>query len=731
MVSPSGEADLPPSLAGSPLREGGRVLAYVRFDHGAESGLDALRASGAKILDVSRRYQTVTVAARPGDLPEIAETAHVANVAPVHPPIVSGAESAGPGTSAITRCFGAATSEGDVQLNAMAAREGFEFDGNGVTVGILSDSFNRDTAAGTRAPADVASGDLPGKGNPCGFTTPVQVVDDSEANGGDEGRAMAQIVHDLAPGTKIAFASAFHGELSFAENIKKLAEEGAAVIADDVFYLEEPFFQDGPIAVAINEVVEGGTPFVEGGTTYFSAAGNNNLIDGKGRDIASWEAPEFRDSHGCPPAVVALSEEIETEEGVGKGLNPDHCMDFDPGPASDDTFGITVSRGETLVVDLQWEEPLAGVNSDIDAFLLGPKGEPVAASIEDNASPSGTHRPLEIVEWENDTGAAAHVELAINRFSGGDPRLKFALIENGGGVTATEYPESSEGDTVGPTIFGHSGAASAISVAAAPFFDSEEPEEYSSRGPLAHYFGPATGTTPAAPLGSPEVIAKPDLTATDGGANTFFGPCVAHTRRFFGTSAAAPHAAAVAALALQAEPAATPAELKEALTDSASPVGLFSPDAIGAGLVDAPEAIADLTSVPFPGGAQFAQPAPQNCGFPATPEYRPSPPSPPAGKEPVTTQPETRRPRTFFRRRPGRTIRTPGRSARVLLRFGSDEADVSYVCRIDGGLFRRCPERLVRRFGVGSHVVLAVARDAAGNDDRTPAAVRFKVKHVG
>lgn len=725
MVSRSGESGLSSPLSGSVLRDGNRLIAYVRFDHGAASGVDALRAAGAKVLDVSRRYQTVTVAAKPGELGEIAAAARVANVAPVHPPIVASTGAAGPIASAITRCFGAATSEGDSQLNAMAAREGFELDGDGVTVGILSDSFNRDGAADTHAAEDVASGDLPGKGNPCGFTTPVQVVDDGEANGEDEGRAMAQIVHDLAPGANIAFASAFGGELSFAENIKKLEEEGAAVIADDVFYPEEPFFQDGPIAVAVNEAVAAGS-------AYFSAAGNDNLIDGQGRNIASWEAPEFRDSLSCPGAIVALSEKIEEEEGVGKGLNPSHCMDFDPGPGKDDTFGITVAKGETLVADLQWAEPFAGVGTDLDAFLLGPQGEPVASSIEDNASASGTQKPVEVVEWENDSGAVAHVQLVINRFSGGDPRLKFALLENGGGVIATEYPESSGGDVVGPTIFGHSGAASAVSVGAAPFFDGEEPEEYSSRGPVAHYFGPVTGTTPAAPLEPAEVLAKPDITATDGGADTFFGSCVAHTWRFFGTSAAAPHAAAVAALELQREPAATPAKVREAMVESASPVGAFAPDAVGAGLVDAPEAIAKLTSVPFPGGTQFTPPAPQNCGFAPAPETGPPPPaSPPPTNEPIVAEAHRRRPRTLFRQRPGRVVRTDGSSARVVFRFGSDQAGVSFTCRIDGGLFRPCPERLARRFGLGSHVVLVVAQDAAGDADRSPAAFRFKVKHVG
>jgi hypothetical protein len=66
-----------------------------------------------------------------------------------------------------------------------------------------------------------------------------------------------------------------------------------------------------------------------------------------------------------------------------------------------------------------------------------------------------------------------------------------------------------------------------------------------------------------------------------------------------------------------------------------------------------------------------------------------------------------------------------------VLRFDSDLADVSYACRIDGGFFRPCPERLVRRFSLGAHSVLVVARNAAGDADRTPAAFRFKVKHVG
>ena len=111
---------------------------------------------------------------------------------------------------------------------------------------------------------------------------------------------MAQIVHDLAPGAAIDFATAEGGEVVFAEHIKDLASAGADVIVDDVAYFGEPFFQDGPVAVALDEVAAEGV-------TYLSAAGNDNLEDAQGHDIASWETPEFRDSAGCPRELEAAA----------------------------------------------------------------------------------------------------------------------------------------------------------------------------------------------------------------------------------------------------------------------------------------------------------------------------------------------------------------------------------------------------------------------------------------
>ncbi|MCZ6535155.1 MAG: hypothetical protein O6914_04180, partial [Chloroflexi bacterium] len=141
---------------------------------------------------------------------------------------------------------GLVTSQGDVGMRADIARAASGVDGTGVTVGTLSDSFDCLGGAGT----DVASGDLPSgivvleefQGCPFPFAT-------------DEGRAMMQLIHDVAPGAAQAFHSATNGPAAFAEGIEELATLGGAdVIVDDVIYLAETMFQDGIIAQAVDTV---------------------------------------------------------------------------------------------------------------------------------------------------------------------------------------------------------------------------------------------------------------------------------------------------------------------------------------------------------------------------------------------------------------------------------------------------------------------------------------------
>ena len=771
-ASPEQQAEglgLPASGPASLLRRGDRVLADVRFGSGAAAAVGDLRAAGAGIVHLGRRYQTVTVAVRPASLRALDAVPRAEGVTEILAPFVAAAG-----------CTGTAVSEGDAQLNATGARASFGVDGGGVTVGILSDSFDQDPAAVTHAAGDVAAGDLPGPGNPCGHPAPVNVLEnfvpeEAGETPGDEGRAMAQIVHDLAPASPLAFASAFNGELGFAANIRRLAASpalggaGAEVIVDDVGYFAEPFFQDGPVAVAAGEVAATGA-------SYFSAAGNSNLIDAGGNDISSWEAPAFRDSGGCPAALA-----------VAAGLVGPACMDFDPGPGGDDTFGITVAKGATLIADLQWAQPWNGVSTDLDAFLLDSSGDPLEGEDDDGNkflvgeyadNVGATQRPVEVFPWKNDTGAAVEVQLVVNRCAGAcnpaasaaaAPRLKLALLQNGGGVTATEYPESSGGDVVGPTVFGHAGASGAIAVGAIPFNDSGKAEPYSSRGPVTHYFGPVVGAVPAAPI-APQTIPKPDLAATDCGVTSFFASfsIAESVWRFCGTSAAAPHAAAVAALMRAANPGASVAQVRSALASTASPVGSLGPEVVGAGLVNAYAAVDALALPPRVTITQAPEPLSRNrrptirfvanrpvaftCEVDGSAQPCDSPFPVPreladgnhgvavratdvsgrvGGTGVVSFTVDTRSPRTFFAKRPPKLIRTQRRRVRASFRFGSNEPGVAFICKVDRDLLRYCPSRISRRFDEGRHVVVVKARDAVGNVDASPAVFKFQVKRVG
>lgn len=547
---------------GSLLQKDGRYVVQIRVDSLDRGTRARLAAAGATVVGTHPEYRTVTALVALEALESVAAAPGVEHVSEVLEPMVgrdddrSGARD---DATTSTPC-GSVTSEGDTQLKADQARTTFGVDGTGVRVGVLSDSYDNLGGAAT----DVSTGDLPGPGNPCGRTTPVSVLSDLASGGADEGRAMLQLVHDLAPGSPLSYHTAFNGDLDFAQGIRDLRDAGADVIVDDVTYFNEPFYQDGPIAAAVTDVVSSGV-------SYFSSAANNNMIVG-GKNVGSWEAPAYRPIP-CP---------------AGLPWYEASCMDFDPGAGTDNAFAFTLTPGQRLRLDLQWAEPWNGVATDLDMYLLDSTNTVVAQSEETNAT---TQMPFEFFNFTNSSGATQNYRLAIGRYAGtATPRLKFVILSNGGSVAATEYPDSTGGDVVGPTIFGHNGGESGISTAAVPFDNGSTVETFSSRGPVRHLFAPVTGDAAAPPLASPLVLARPNLAATDGGLTTFFGG----GNRFYGTSAAAPHAGGVAALVLDQNPALTPAQVATALTSTAGPVGPFGPSAVGAGRIDA---LAAVTSV--------------------------------------------------------------------------------------------------------------------------------------
>jgi hypothetical protein len=453
-----------------------------------------------------------------------------------------------------TTSAGTVTSQGDRAMRADVARSAFGVSGAGVKVGVLSDSFN---CLGGAA-ADVASGDL----------SPVAVLQEMPGCGGatDEGRAMLQIVHDVAPGASLSFATAFTGQAGFANNILNLAAAGAGVIVDDVIYFAEPMFQDGIVAQAVDIVVASGV-------SYFSSAGN------QGR-------------------AAYQSAFVNSGINLGStGTNQIHVVptflahDFDPGPGVDVFQTVTFPTGSTSI-SFQWNDPFAsvsgppGAQTNLDIAVLDMAGNFLFGRFDLNVGAD----PVEILAVSN-SGAPAQAQLAIGKVAGPDPSvMKYVALRST--FVVNQYATGSG------TIYGHANALGAEAVGAAAAFDTPELgvsppvlESFSSRGTT-----PILRTLSGAPTFDARTH-KPGIVAPDGGNTTFFG---ADTTRdpdtlpnFFGTSAAAPHAAAVAALLLQAVPGLAPAEVYAALEDTAIDMAApgFDNDT-GSGLIQADAALA-------------------------------------------------------------------------------------------------------------------------------------------
>ena len=183
---------------------------------------------------------------------------------------------------------GSQSSEGDIAHLAFAARAAFGATGAGVKIGVLSDGV-------ANLAASQATGDL----------GPVTVLP-GQTGTGDEGTAMLEIVHDLAPGAQLFFATAINGIQSFADNIRALRLAGCDIIVDDVFYFVETPFQDGQTSLVGNTfggvVTQAVNEVTADGALYFSSAGNGgNLNAGSS---STWEG-DFADGGPTSAPVPA------------------------------------------------------------------------------------------------------------------------------------------------------------------------------------------------------------------------------------------------------------------------------------------------------------------------------------------------------------------------------------------------------------------------------------------
>ncbi|MGI4757248.1 MAG: S8 family peptidase [Janthinobacterium lividum] len=400
--------------------------------------------------------------------------------------------------------------------------------GAGIKVGVLSDS-----AYPARVAALIASGDLPADT----VVLPGQ-AGPSDNSGEDEGAAMMEIVHDMAPGAKLFFASAFNSEDSFAANIRTLRYTyGCDIIVDDISYFDEPAFQDGEIAQAVNDVTASGA-------LYFSSAANSgNLSSGTS---GTWEG-DFTSSTTSPTIIT-------TREGKAVALNNFSTTGT---PQAYDTLTSAASSG----IWLHWSDPTGAAVNDYDLFVTNAAGTSITGFSIDRQD--GTGDPLEYVYTGGTLASGSRIYVA--QYSGAARALHID----------TERATLSIG-TSGAT-FGHNAGASTFSAAAVywnaarrgpiPFTGgSTNPDEsFSSDGPRKIFYNPdGTPITPNNFLfatSGGRTLTKPDAAGADGvsTATPGFLP-------FFGTSAAAPHLAGIAALVKSANPSLTNTQIRSIMT---------------------------------------------------------------------------------------------------------------------------------------------------------------------
>ena len=529
--------------------EDARIIVYVRLDGSvpAETVKKSLVALDASVTSehVARRADgrdgLLAVHLPLDEAVAAAKTPGVFSVLTAHRP---------------RRRIGRVTSQGVAVLHADTVNS-LGYTGKGITIGVLSDSYNVATEASADAPItthasdDVASGDLPGTNNPDGYTSPVVVLQDGSTDPSDEnedeGRAMLQIIHDMAPGANLAFCTAGETITDFAKNIVSLRTNPSTqcdILVDDIGFDDEPFFSDGIVSQAVDEVVTS-TAIAGHPVIYYSAAGN----DGDLSYTATYTP--VSDAEGRAGNIGNVQLGSVSTSLTGGGFH--NFKAADTGSGEKIVQKVTVSESDAYI-NFQWDDPFlpnaittsyALLVFDADGNYM-PKLSGIDNTFRTGESLQTAYLPL------NSDGSDTTYQLVISRESGGTgAAVHLKYIVEDATVVIGKYLHTGK-----PTLYGHSGAANADGVAAYDVHNPTGlPESFESFGPVTIYLD-ANGNR----LSTPIIRQQPTIATVDGVDTTFFEPGdLSDTDsdgdgypNFYGTSAAAPHAAGVAALLLQA-----------------------------------------------------------------------------------------------------------------------------------------------------------------------------------
>jgi hypothetical protein len=565
------------------------------------------------------------------------------------------------------------------------------YDGSGITVGVLSDSFGSNAAAVT---TNVNNFDLPGAaGNP-NNTQPVVVLQDAPGNT-DEGRGMCEIVYKMAPKAKLGFATAFLGEVSFANNIRALSGQfpsvpntqvgfTARVICDDVSYGGEPVFADGGItANAIDDVAAVGV-------SYFSSAANSFGVSCYNSDLRMVAYTGGTTAADCP-ALVGTNVNLA---GVPTNLYQGGFHNFNPAAGQQDVACLWSLGSASIATEVQWDDPYDNsdpvvnqpaiytntgfINSntpvnftDIPVFtanqeyvitetatsgnfdgivsVIDPNGVTIVnqdtgtdevvtlfAPISGQYSISVTRfstttgnftikintangtplltTDLNLLVFRSDNGAyIGSSSLTANNIASNRP-VELGTVVRPSGQTTVQFVIARASTPTAPrpatrvrcgtagnnnpnnapaeyfdynsaVTDGHSLAAGCNGTAAYDVFRPNIPQSFTSGGPALIYFDRNQNLKP----GAPEIRLQPRVAAANNANSTWTGgdsPNDIDTGggQFGGTSAAAPHAAGVAALVLQAHggpTSVTPTQMTSILQSTAFPHDLDPYQAVG------------------------------------------------------------------------------------------------------------------------------------------------------
>jgi hypothetical protein len=514
---------------------------------------------------------------------------------------------------AVRRRIGSVATEGDRILNADVARQQFGLDGTGIRVGVISDGLKGLFAQACRncegaAGGPIPLGDLPESNGvralftgrliaSTGGVTGQAFHEDGDLEGlprpgcafggaGAEGTALLEIVHDLAPGARLAFANA-DTDLAFMLAVNALAADNDVVV-DDLGFFGDAY--DGTSGVSSNTAAALNNP-ANRIRAYVTSVGNSADQHYFGAYVNSGVDGTTIGRLSTPGRLHLFQPSAETTDVLGLGDRPFNV--------------ISLPEDGEAVIFLSWDDPSGASANDYDLFLVRESTNEVVARSTDRQT--GDQDPLEIIDFRND-GASGLFHIVIqnvrdqaaprglNLFTlqpqcapDGPRRLAPGRHERHNFNTATRSVSAQSDAGGSPVSVISVGAVCSASPAAASVFPASAPNDscndrtnrtiefFSSRGPTL------------------DGRMKPDIVAIDGVAVTGAG---GFPNPFFGTSAAAPHVAAQAALLLQAAPClvANPelarvadesrTRVRELILTSARPLSSVPNNVVGFGLAN-------------------------------------------------------------------------------------------------------------------------------------------------